>query len=118
MWNLPVFAYNLDMRSIVECVADPKGGLPLAVRVVEPGDCYVIRLYFKAEATDADIQSVLDLLASRRALVEKYSRMIWAVGMRSLPDYEWVGPALQPFVDARLLAFESGMQRDEPTLGA
>jgi len=117
VWNLPVFAYNLDMRAVVECVEDPEGGLPVAVRVVEAGDCFVIRLYFQAEATDAQIQAVLDLLSSRRALFEKHSRQLWAVGLRNVQDYEWVGPMLQPFVDAGLLTFESGMQEDEPTLG-
>ena len=117
VWNLPVFAYNLDMRAVVECEPDPDGGFPLAVRVVEPGDCYAIRLYFRDEASDAQLQEVLNLLGSRRALLEKYNRNLWAVGLRSAEDYEWAGPALQKYVDADILEFESALQPDEPTLG-
>ena len=32
--------------------------------------------------TDDQIQAVLDLLATRRTLFEKYSRLLWAVGLR------------------------------------
>ena len=118
VWNIPAFAYNLDMRAIVECAPDPSGGPPVAVRVVEPGDCYVVRLLFQRSATDAQIQGVLDLLASRRAIVEKFTRIHWGIGLRSLEDYEWVGEALQRFVDEGILGFESGRQRGQPTLGA
>ena len=117
VWNVPVFAYNLDMRAVVECEPDPDGGFPVAVRVVEPGDCYAIRLYFRSDATDAQVHEVLDLLGSRRALVEKYNRNLWAVGMRSAEDYEWAGPALQKYVDTAILEFESAFQADQPTLG-
>src|SRR5262245_5110416 len=62
IWNLPVFAYNLDMRSVVECTAaGDDDELPVVIRVVEPGDCYVIRLYFRSDASDADVQAVLDV---------------------------------------------------------
>jgi hypothetical protein len=117
IWNLPVFAYNLDMRAVVECAPDPEGGLPVAIRIVEPGDCYVIRLYFHEAATDTHIQAVLDVLSSRRAIFEKYNRRLWAVGLRSVEDYEWVGPALQRFVDEDVLTLESGLQPNEPVIG-
>lgn len=117
IWNLPVFAYNLDMRAIVECCEDPDGGMPIVVRVVEPGDCYVLRLFFEKSASGAEIQAVLDLLSARRALFEKYNTHLWAVGLRTREDYVWVGPALQPFVDANVLTFESSGQEDEPTIG-
>ena len=117
IWNIPVFAYNLDMRAVVECAPDPDGGLPLVVSIVEPGDCYSIRLYFRTDVADEQVQEVLDLLSSHRALFEKFNRNLWAVGLRSLNDYEWVGPALQKYVDAGILKFESALQADEPTLG-
>jgi hypothetical protein len=117
LWNLPVFAYNLDMRAIVECREDPDGGLPVAVRVVEPGDCYVVRLYFGQTATETDIQKVLDLLSTRRALFEKHSVRLWAVGLRTIDDFDWLGQALKPYVDANILKFESGRQKAEPVLG-
>jgi len=117
IWNLPVFAYNLDMRAVVECESDPKGGLPIATRVVEPGDCYVVRLYFDVNATEEQINQVLALLSERRALFEKYSDRLWAVGLRSLDDYEWVGPALASFTEDGLVTLESGLQSDEPVLG-
>ena len=84
---------------------------------MEPGDCYAIRLCFRSEATDAQVQEVLDLLGSRRVLLEKYNRNLWAVGLRTAEDYEWAGPALQKYVDADVLAFESAFQADEPKLG-
>jgi hypothetical protein len=118
VWNLPVFVYNLDMRAVVECKPDPDGGQPVAIRVVEPGDCYVIRLYFHDGATDAHIQEILDVLSSRRALFEKYNRRLWAVGLRTIPDYEWVRPALKRFVDADLVTVESAFQPDIAALGA
>src|SRR5262245_32798115 len=68
IWNLPVFAYNLDMRAVVECREDPSGGMPIVTRVVEQGDCHVLRLFFNEAATEAEIQAVLDLLGARRAL--------------------------------------------------
>jgi len=117
IWNLPVFAYNLDMRAIVECREDPEGGMPIVARILEPGDCYVLRLFFMESATDAEIQAVLDLLGTRRALVEKYDRHLWAVGLRTREDYFWAGPALKPFINAKVLTFESGLQDDEPTIG-
>jgi hypothetical protein len=117
IWNLPVFAYNLEMRAVVECAQDPDGGQPVAIRVVEQGDCYVVRLYFRDAASDAQIQEVLDVLSSRRALFEKHSRRLWAIGLRSLQDYEWVGPALQRFVDADVLTLDSAFQPNEPVLG-
>jgi hypothetical protein len=116
IWNLPVFAYNLDMRAVVECRDDPNGGMPIVTRVVEPGDCYVIRLFFSNGATEAEIQAVLDLLQTRRVLFEKYDAHVWAVGLRTRDDYVWVGPALKPFVDANVLTFETGFQDDEPTI--
>jgi hypothetical protein len=118
IWNLPVFVYNLDMRAVVECEPDPGGGLPIVTRVVEPGDCFTIRLYFHATANDAQIQNVLDVLSQRRALFEKNSREIWAVGLRTPEDYEWVGSALEPFVRNGILAFESALQSGEPPVGA
>lgn len=117
IWNLPVFVYNLDMRAIVECRDDPDGGLPIVVRVIEPGDCYVIRLYFSEVADQAAIQAVLDVLTTRRALFEKYNERIWAVGLRTLDDYAWVGGALRPFVEANILRFESARQSAEPAVG-
>ena len=117
IWNLPVFAYNLDMRAIVRCDPDPNGGLPVAVQLLEPGDCYVVRLYFTGSASDADIQAVLDLLSTRNALFEKYNTRIWAVGLRSVEDYEWLGSALDPYVRDGVLEFESGLQADQPVLG-
>jgi hypothetical protein len=116
IWNLPVFAYNLDMRAVVECRDDPEGGMPIVTKVLEAGDCYVVRLFFEQSATESQIQSVLDLLQSRRALLEKYNARIWAAGLRTREDYEWVGPALTPFVEANVLRFESARQRGEPTL--
>jgi Domain of unknown function (DUF4265) len=84
--NLPVFAYNLDMRAIVECEPDPEGGLPIVSRVVERGDCFTIRLYFTCQVTDEQIEEVLDLLSERRAIFEKSSREVWAVGLRTPED--------------------------------
>ena len=117
IWNLPVFVYNLDMRAIVECEPDPDGGLPIVTRIVEPGDSFTIRLYFNSVASDEQIQAVLDLLAQRRALFEKHSRELWAVGLRTPEDYEWVGSALDSFVRDGVLSFESSLQRDEPAVG-
>jgi len=118
IWNLPVFAYNLDLRDIVECEPDAEGGLPIVTRVVEKGDCFTIRLFFTESATDEQIQGVLDLLSERRAMFEKYSTHLWAVGLRSLQDYEWVGLALDPFVTDGILTFESSLQPDEPQVGS
>lgn len=112
-----MFAYNLDMRAVVECRDDPDGGSPIVTKVIEPGDCYVIRVAFTELAGEADTQSVLDLLGTRRALVEKYNSRLWAVGLRTRDDYGWVGGALRPFVDAKILNFESGLQATEPTVG-
>ena len=117
IWNLPVFVYNLNMRAIVECQPDPEGGLPIVTRVIEQGDCFTIRLYFDPIATDEEIQSVLDLLSQRPALFEKNSRELWAVGLRTLEDYEWVGPALEPFEKRGILTFESSLQGEEPAVG-
>ena len=117
IWNLPVFAYNLDMRAIVECEPDPEGGLPVVTRVLQQGDCFTVRLYFSARASDEQIQEVLDLLSQRRALFEKNSRELWAVGLRTAQDYEWLGSALAPFVGEGILEFESSFQPDEPTIG-
>jgi len=105
------------MRAVVECRDDPGGGMPIVVRVLEPGDCYVLRLFFAESATEPEIQTVLDLLSARRALFEKYNTHLWAVGLRTREDYVWVGSALKPFVDAKVLTFESGFQDDEPTIG-
>jgi hypothetical protein len=117
IWNLPVFAYNLEMRAIVECEPDPNGGLPIVTRVLEQGDCFTVRLYFTKTAADEQIQAVLDLLSERRALFEKHSKHLWAVGLRTVEDYEWLGSALDPFVRAGVLTFESSQQPDEPLVG-
>ena len=117
IWNLPVFAYNLDMRAIVECESDPEGGLPIVTRVLEEGDCFTVRLYFSRQASDEQIQEVLDLVSQRRALLEKNSREVWAVGLRTLEDYEWLGSGLAPFVRDGILNFESSFQRNEPAIG-
>jgi hypothetical protein len=127
IWNLPVFAYNIDMRDIVKCrpdPEDPEGALPVVTEVVEQGDCYTIRLYFELSASEEQIEEVLDLLSERDAMFEKSSRelcdshQLWAVGLRTPEDYDWVGPALQPFVDAGILTFESAFQPDEPSYEA
>ena len=117
IWNLPAFAYNLNMRAVVECALAVGGGLPVAVRVVEQGDVHVVRVFFADSASAEQIRGVLDLLGSRNALFEKYGERLWAVGLRSVVDYEWLGEALQPHVDAGLLGFESGYQPDEPGIG-
>jgi hypothetical protein len=114
IWNVPVFAYNIEMRAIVKCEPDPNGGLPVVTSVVTQGDCLGVRVYFDADATDEQIQTVLDLLNSRNALSEKYRRELWAFGLRALEDYAWVGSALEPFVEAGILSFESNMQPEEP----
>ena len=111
---MPVFAYNVEMRSIVTCEPDPDGGLPIVASVVTQGDCKGIRVYFDKAATDDQIDAVLDLFASRRALSEKYSREVWAFGMRTAEDYEEIGPALEPFVGNGVLWFESNIQPDQP----
>lgn len=105
------------MRAIVECEPDSDGGLPIVTRVLEQGDCFTIRISFNLKATADQIQIVLDLLSDRRALIEKTSRQLWAVGFRTLADYEWAGPALAPFVRDGVLSFESSQQRDEPAVG-
>lgn len=86
-------------------------------RVVEQGDCFTVRLYFSAGATDPQIQAVLDLLAEREALLEKGSRLLWAVGLRTRKDYDWIGSVLQPFVADGIATFESSFQPDEPQVG-
>ena len=116
IWNLPVFAYNIDMRAIVECAPSSDSGLPVVVKVVEPGDCYVVRLYFSDDATDRDILSILELLKTKRAIIEKHNRSLWAVGFRSKEDYDWLGPILESYVNRDVLKFESGYQPDEPGL--
>jgi Domain of unknown function (DUF4265) len=107
VWNLPVFAYNVDMRAVVECREPPEGGLPVVTRVVEPGDCFVIRLFFSEAATEEQIQTVLDVLSARRALFEKANLRHWAVGLRTAADFDWVGPALEPHVQSGIVSFES-----------
>src|SRR5687767_6411988 len=77
VWNIPVFAYNLDLRAIVECRPDPDGGMPIATRVVEPGDCFVVRIYFHSTATEEKMQEVLDLLSERDAVFEKFKHHLW-----------------------------------------
>lgn len=118
VWNIPVFAYNLDLRAIVECRPDPEDGMPIATRVVEPGDCFVVRLYFQPTATEEKIQEVLDLLAERDAIFEKFKHYLWGVAVRTLDDFDWLGPALKPYVDAEVLWFESAYNRNEPEIGA
>jgi hypothetical protein len=117
IWNIPALAYNVGMRDVVECEPEPDGEPPVAVRVVERGDCYVIRLFFQNIATDAHIDEVLGVLAARRAVLEKFRREFWGVGFRTVEDYRWAGPALQPFVDNGILTFESAFQAHEPRLG-
>ena len=117
VWNLPVFAYNIDMRAIVECTSAEEDGFPVVVRVVEPGDCYVVRLYFAKDATAGDIDAVLGVLSSRQAVFEKYEHNLWAVGLRSVGDYKWIGGALKDYIDRGLLTIESGYQPNEPKLG-
>jgi len=117
VWNLPVYAYNLDMRAVVECREIPGGGLPVVTRVVEPGDCFVIRLFFSEAATEQQIQGVLNILSSRKALFEKASLRHWAVGLRTMPDFDWVGPALEQFVKDGIVSLESAFQPDQPTIG-
>jgi hypothetical protein len=117
IWNLPVYAYNLDMRAIVECEPDPETGMPIVTRVLEPGDCFTVRLFFGKEVSDEQIEEVLDLLSQRRAIFEKGSRELWAVGFRTSEDYDWVGSALAPFVSVGILGFESSSQPDEPAVG-
>jgi hypothetical protein len=48
---------------------------------------------------------------------ENNSRELWAVGLRTPEDFEWVGSALEPFVRNGILTFESALQRDEPLIG-
>jgi Domain of unknown function (DUF4265) len=118
IWSVPVFAYNIDLRAVVEVAPDPEGGPPVVTRVVEEGDCPTVRLYFSAQASDEDIQAVLDLLSSRDALFEKYNRRLWAVGLRTDDDYDWIGAALEPFVERGVVELESGFQPEEPEIGA
>ncbi len=118
IWNLPVYAYNIGMRDIVECAPTPDGGLPVVSRVLEQGDCFTVRLYFNATASDSEIQAVLDLLSERRALFEKSSRLLWAVGLRTREDYDWISASLQPFVSSATVAVESAYQVEEPQVGA
>ena len=117
IWNVPVLVYNLDMRDVVECVADPNGGCPIVKRVISRGDYRCVRLYFDPVATDEEIQGVLDLLGERRALVEKASRNLWAVGLRTEDDYEWVGTALKPLRQAGIVHIESSYQANQPEIG-
>jgi hypothetical protein len=115
VWNVPVYAYNIEMRDIVKCRPDPDGGLPVVSEVVESGDCYSIRLYFEPSAPDEQIEAVMAMFSERDALLEKGSRELWAVGLRSMEDFEWAGSALEPLVDAGVLEFESAFQPEEPS---
>jgi len=118
IWNVPLLAYNLDMRAIVECAPDPDGGLPIVTHVVRPGDCFGVRLYFSKSATDSDIESVLNVLAQRHPVMEKGSRLLWAVGFRSLADHNWAGPALRAFIERGIVHIESTAQADQPEIGS
>ena len=118
IWNLPVYAYNIGMRDIVECAPDPEGGLPVVTRVLEQGDCFTVRLYFSAAASDSEIESVLGLLSERRVLFEKSDRLLWAIGLRSREDYDWIGTGLEPFISSGSVALESAYQVAEPPVGA
>jgi hypothetical protein len=117
IWNIPSLAYNVQMRDVVECESDADGRPPVAVRVLERGDCHVIRLFFQPVATDAQIEEVLDMLAARRAVLEKFRQHFWGVGLRTVEDYKWAGVVLLPFVDQGILVFESALQADQPWLG-
>jgi hypothetical protein len=113
VWNVPALAYNIEMTSIVECAEAP-GALPEVLRVIEPGSCFGVRLYFADDASAEQIQSVLDIVSARRPVMAKCSGRLWTAGFRTVADYEWVGSALVSQVQAGIVEIESVWQSDEP----
>lgn len=113
VWNVPAFAYNVEMTAVVECDEVP-GEPPTLVRVVEPGTCYGVRLYFAEVAREETMRAVLDLVASRRPVMAKCSERVWTVGFRTVDDYKWLGPALQEHLRAGTVTLDSVLQPDEP----
>jgi len=113
VWNIPFWAFNIEMTDIVRC-RGVEGSLPEVVAVVEKGSCLCLRLGFHPSVTDDDIHNALDRLAQRKAILEKGSRTYWAVGMRSVEDFNWVGEALSDLVTAGKVFIESVLQPDEP----
>ena len=114
IWNVPLFAYNIEMRDVVRCRPNPDGDHPVVSAVETRGDCFGMRVYFDLSATDADIEQIVALFKARRAVVGQFDRTLWSFGLRWLDDYEAMGPVLEPWVDDGVLEFESILQDDQP----
>lgn len=114
VWNVPAFAYNVDMTDVVACT-EVRGELPVMLRVVERGTCFGVRLYFSETATDGVIAEVLETVSARRPVVAKCSKRLWTVGFRSAGDHDWLGSALRDQLQAGLLELDSVYQDDEPS---
>lgn len=111
VFNVPFLAYNIHIGDLVRCAPEDP---PRVEAVVDRSGAQTFRVYFSETASSDQVNETLHMLLSRRGILEKANDRVYAVGMRSVADYEWAGPQLEQLQDGGVLEFESGFQEDMP----
>ena len=111
IYNVPLHAFNVHIGDLVRCAP---GDPPTVEAVVDRSGAQTFRIYFSESATHDQIQEILHRMLSRQAILEKANDRVWAIGMRTVRDYEWAGPRLVNLQANGVLQFESGFQEDMP----
>jgi len=113
VWNVPFFAYNVNIADVVRCSAD-HDGVPLVQEILRRSGSQTLRLHFAAHAPDAEIERLLALVTARGGVVEKGQRTFWAVGFRSLIALERFAAGIAEAQAQGVLRLDDGYQPDLP----
>lgn len=113
VWNVPAYAYNINIADIVRCRID-EDGIPVVISVVERSGAKTVWIYFSETTTPNQINNVLDSISSVKPLIEKGSDRFWYAGFRTEDDCELAIEKLENYQEEGLLEFERGEHPEEP----
>jgi len=116
VWNLPAYAYNIEMADIVRCRKSPDQELDV-IEVVEKSGSVGVWLYFPSESTTDDVsQAILELtnVGERRPTFEKFSDTFWGMSFRDQRHFKEVLPVINSLIESINIEYELVSQPDKP----
>lgn len=116
VWNLPAYAYNIELADIVRCRNSPDNELD-AIEVVEKSGSIGVWLYFSSESTGNEISHSISELTNaeeKRPTFEKFSTDFWGLSLRDEQHFKTVLPVLNALNKKLNMEYEIVSQIDKP----
>jgi len=116
VWNLPAYAYNIEMADVVRCRKSSDQELDV-IEVVEKSGSVGVWLYFSSDCTIDDVShAILEITnaGDRRPTFEKFADGFWGVSFRDQQHFKEVLPIMNTLLGTMNVKHELVAQPDKP----